>query len=64
MCGDSEAGSYFRLIDFVIHSTLGLRVREKKKRRLRVQEATAGCVFPSLAKKGVSGMDMTRNLVG
>ena len=29
----SEAGSYLRLIDFVYHSTLGLRVIQKKKRR-------------------------------
>jgi len=28
-----EAGSYLRLIDFVYHSTLGLRVIKKKKRR-------------------------------
>jgi len=27
----SEAGSYLRLIDFVHHSTLGLRVINKKK---------------------------------
>ena len=26
MCSGSEAGLYFRLIDFVYHSTLGLRV--------------------------------------
>jgi len=32
MCSDSEAGSYLRLIDFVYHSTLGLRVIKKKKR--------------------------------
>ena len=31
MCSGSEAGSYFRLIDFVYHSTLGLRVIKKKK---------------------------------
>jgi len=30
-CG-SEAGSYLRLIDFVYHSTLGLRVIKKKRR--------------------------------
>ena len=30
-CG-SEAGSYLRLIDFVYHSTLGLRVIKKKER--------------------------------
>jgi len=27
----SEAGSYLRIIDFVYHSTLGLRVIEKKR---------------------------------
>ena len=32
MCSSSEAGSYSRLIDFVDHSTLGLRVKEKKKK--------------------------------
>jgi len=31
MCSGSEAGSYVRLIDFVYHSTLGLRVIKKKK---------------------------------
>ena len=30
MCSGSEAGSYLRLIDFVYHSTLGLRVKKKK----------------------------------
>ena len=32
MCSGSEAGSYLRLIDFVYHSTLGLRVIKKKKK--------------------------------
>ena len=36
MCSGSEAGSYLRLIDFVYHSTLGLRVIKKKKFRDRV----------------------------
>ena len=31
MCSGSEAGSDLRLIDFVYHSTLGLRVIKKKK---------------------------------
>ena len=31
ICSGSEAGSYLRLIDFVYHSTLGLRVIKKKK---------------------------------
>ena len=34
MCSGSEAGSYVRLIDFVYHSTLGLRVKKKKKKNL------------------------------
>ena len=33
MCRGSEAGSYLRLIDCVYHSTLGLRVKKKKKHR-------------------------------
>jgi len=33
ICSGSEAGSYLRLIDFVYHSTLGLRVVKKKKKR-------------------------------
>jgi len=31
MCSGSEAGSYLRLMDFMYHSTLGLRVIKKKK---------------------------------
>jgi len=33
MCSGSEAGSYLRLIHFVYHSTLGVRVIKKKKKR-------------------------------
>jgi len=32
MCSGSEAGSYLRLMDFVYHSTLGLRVIKKKRK--------------------------------
>jgi len=35
MCSGSEAGSYLRLIDFVYHPTLGLRVIQKKKKKSR-----------------------------
>jgi len=35
MCSGPETGSYLRLIDVVHHSTLGLRVIKKKKRRSR-----------------------------
>jgi len=30
MCSGSEEGAYLRLIDFLYHSTLGLRVIKKK----------------------------------
>jgi len=33
MCSGSEAGSFLRLMDFVYHSTLGLRVTKKKKKK-------------------------------
>ena len=33
MCSGSVAGSYLRRIDFVHHSTLGLRVLNKKKKK-------------------------------
>jgi len=35
MCSGSEEGSYLKLIDFVYHSTLGLRVIKKKRRHQR-----------------------------
>ena len=31
ICSGSEAGSYLRLIDFVYHSTLGLRVIKRRE---------------------------------
>ena len=31
MCSGFEAGSYLRLIDFVYHSTLGLRVIKERE---------------------------------
>jgi len=33
MGSGSEAGSYLRFIDFVYHSTLGLKVIKKRRRR-------------------------------
>ena len=33
MCSGSEAGSHLRCIDFVYHSTLGLRVNKKQKKK-------------------------------
>jgi len=38
MCSGSEAGSYLRLIDFVHHSTLGLRVIKRERERERERE--------------------------
>ena len=32
MCSGSDTGSYLRFIDFVYHSTLGLRVIKKRRR--------------------------------
>ena len=44
MCSGSEAGSYLRLIDFVYHSTLGLRVIKERRRaeRSRVSKSSFG----------------------
>ena len=42
MCSGSEEGSYSRLIDFVYHSTLGLRVINKKKLRVVGFDSTVG----------------------
>ena len=39
VCSGSKAGSVLRLIDFVCHSTLGLRVTKKKKSDLFESEA-------------------------
>ena len=38
MCSGSEACSYFRLIDFVYHSTLGLRVIKSAAHRVKSRE--------------------------
>ena len=55
MCSGSEAGSYLRLIDFVYHSTLVLRVTKKKRRiadrrsllcRRRLDTNRLLCLFP------------------
>ena len=54
LCSGSEEGSYLRLIDFVYHSTLGLRVIKKKKNSALVpcmqmdgpaRNATRWCFF-------------------
>ena len=43
MCSGSEAGSYLRLLDFVYHSTLGLRViKKKKKTKMNMSEIVCG----------------------
>ena len=39
MCSGSEAGSYLIPIDFLFHSTLGLRVMIKKKKKSQMQKA-------------------------
>jgi len=42
MCSGSEAGSYLRLIDFVYHSTLDLRVIKKRRRSRHLDFKPAG----------------------
>ena len=53
MCSGSEAGSYVRLIDFVYHSTLGLRVIKKRREdpiRCRKQGPVSGWELEPLTK--------------
>ena len=40
MCSGSKAGSYLRLVDFVYHSTLGLRVTKKKMKRSSIRKSS------------------------
>jgi len=54
MCSSSEAGSYLRLIDFVYHSTLGLRVI-KKKRDSGVEGVPDECVAPAPPEASAAG---------
>ena len=53
MCSASEAGSYSSCIDFVYHSTLGLRVLQKNRRDpvrdLRNLNRTSGSVGGAIA---------------
>ena len=49
MCSGSEAGSYLRLIDSVYHSTLGVRVIKKRKRRRRADIASCAAMNPTRA---------------
>jgi len=57
MYSGSEAGSYLRLIDFVHHSTLGLR--EIKKRRRLVKEVEQ--VEPDARLPDYRGTALIRN---
>jgi len=54
MCRGSETGSYVRLIDFVYHSTRGLRVIKKKKVPDR-RPSTTVSVMNVRAVKGANG---------
>ena len=56
MCSGFEAGSCVRLVDFVYHSTLGLRVIKKKKKYSFAARAHSGCLHPQHdADTGVNG---------
>jgi len=65
MCSGSEAGSYLRLIDFVYHSTLGLRVTKKKKKVVFVQVIVYGWDRPAekLKKGDLSASLMIKRLI-
>ena len=43
MCSGPEAGSYFRLTDFVYHLTLSLRVITKKRNGMGVVREDSRC---------------------
>ena len=55
ICSGSEAGSYLRLIDFVYHSTLGLRVIMERR------GITRGC-YACRKKRGVPGTEQVEEL--
>ena len=59
MCSGSEAGSYERLMDFVYHSSLGLRVIQKKQKARRL----AGTLTDSGLRVVVFSWLLERNLV-
>ena len=50
MCSGSEAGSHLRLIDFVHHSTLGLRVIKMKKKSTE-EESARLCAAPAQCRE-------------
>ena len=55
MCSGSDAGSYLRLVGFVYHSTLGLRVMQKKKRN---RGGTAACPVKPLSPAGLTNVSL------
>jgi len=66
MCRGSEAGSYLSLIDFLYHSTLGLRVIEKKKSRagLGGKAAVAANGSEDKSHVGIAGVTFHSQLHG
>jgi len=50
MCSGSKTGSYLRLIDFVYHSTLGLRVIKKKTNPPTERSVAVTCTLPKSSK--------------
>jgi hypothetical protein len=51
MCSGFEAGSHSRLIDFVHHSTLGLRLIKKKKKKKPISKTFLACHAKRVAEK-------------
>ena len=59
MCSGSEAGSYLRLIDFGYHSTLGLRVMQKKAIVAHIEAATdTSCIMITISQVLLSAIYM------
>ena len=54
LCSGSEAGSYLRLIDFVYHSTLGVRVIKKKK--ISWHNRAGGVIQTCSGASGIQGV--------
>jgi len=59
MCSGSEAGSHLRLIAFVYHSTLGLRVIKKKSGEARTNCRLAALRFSSSSSLLHSRLELT-----
>ena len=63
MCSGSEAGSYLRLIDFMYHSPLGLKVMNTRKRS-QFLRATIPQEVSGLTRSTIGPLDLPRTSFG